>query len=95
MEILNLTFTAWSSLIGALSMAVLAGVMLILGTKRLHYIWAAFSIAVFIYAIGFYSFGRFGWRREREKLRTFSPKRATARRPVRPPRRRRKQSVSP
>lgn len=54
MVILGLTLTAWSSLIGALCMAVLAGIMLVLGNQRMHFIWAAFCIAVFVYASGFY-----------------------------------------
>lgn len=54
MEILGITLTAWSALVVTISAAVMAGTMFVIGTNRLHFIWAAFCLAVVVYAAGFF-----------------------------------------
>jgi len=55
MEFLQITLTGWTALIITLSMSVLAAVMFILGTKRVHYTWGLFSLATAMWTAGFYA----------------------------------------
>ncbi len=54
MLFLGITLTGWTMIVIALAMAVLAGIMFMLGTKRTHYLWGVFSVATAIWAAGFY-----------------------------------------
>jgi len=54
MEILGITLTAWSALIVTLSALVMAATMFVIGTRRVHYVWACFCLAVAVYAVGFF-----------------------------------------
>ena len=54
MEILGITLTAWSAVIVTISAIVMATTMFVVGTNKLHYIWACFCLAVVVYAIGFF-----------------------------------------
>jgi signal transduction histidine kinase len=54
MQFLQITATGWVAIIIALSMAILAGIMFLLGTERVHYVWGVFCLAVATWAGGFY-----------------------------------------
>jgi signal transduction histidine kinase len=54
MELLNITFSGWVAISIAVSMAILAGIMFILGKEKAHYVWGVFCGAVAIWATGFY-----------------------------------------
>src|SRR3990167_7028495 len=55
MDFLNITLTGWAAIIVALSMAILAALMFILGKERAHYVWGIFSVAVAVWAWAFYA----------------------------------------
>src|SRR3989338_6430746 len=54
MELLGITYTGWVEIAVALSMAVLTGLMFILGTNKVHYTWGLFCLATTMWAGTFY-----------------------------------------
>lgn len=54
MDFLGITLTGWTAMIITLCMAVLAAVMFVLGSKRVHYVWGLFSLATALWSGGFY-----------------------------------------
>jgi signal transduction histidine kinase len=54
MEFFLITLTGWIAITIALSMAILAGTMFILGRERVHYVWGVFCTAVALWAGAFY-----------------------------------------
>src|SRR3989344_607757 len=54
MEFIGITFTEWSAILVTISMAILSGMMFILGKERTHHMWGIFCAAVTIWIGGFY-----------------------------------------
>lgn len=54
MIFLGITLTGWVAIVMALSLSMLSGIMFMLGTRKLHYLWGAFTAAGALWGIGFY-----------------------------------------
>ncbi len=54
MFFLGITLTGWVAIIMALSLSILSGIMFMLGNRKLHYLWGAFTAAGAVWGIGFY-----------------------------------------
>ncbi|MEK7063785.1 MAG: ATP-binding protein [Patescibacteria group bacterium] len=54
MLFVGITLTGWVAIIMALSLSILSGIMFMLGTKKLHYLWGAFTATGAVWGIGFY-----------------------------------------